>query len=149
MTSTDRTGAVDRPDGVDRFPRRGAWLRINALGLGGALIFIPLLRIRAADAGWELLWVVAIGALLVAAAGERGPDQIDVERHAIVVHGGRSLRRPWTTRLERNEIRDVRIDRWWLVIHRTDGERLRYWVRPHDRASLNQSLERWRRHART
>jgi hypothetical protein len=126
-----------------RFPRRRAWLRYQGVALGSSLVLIPLLVIRRGDAGWDWLWFVLAGVLLVAASMERGPDEVELERHAIVVRGGRRLGREWVTRFERGEVAAARVDGWWLRIERTDGEQLRYWLRSHDRAAIATAIEDW------
>jgi hypothetical protein len=135
---------VATEDETRRFRRRRVWLRHQGVALGSSLVLIPLLVIRRGDAGWDWLWFVLAGVLLLAASIERGPDEIALERHAIVVRGGRRRRREWVTRFERGEVAAARVDGWWLGIERTDGERLRYWLRSHDRAAIAAALVDWR-----
>jgi hypothetical protein len=125
-----------------RFGRRRTFLRLQGVALGSALFLIPLLQVRRGGSG-HLAWISLLGLLIAAASTEFGPDEIEVRPHALLVHGGRRTRRTWTTRFERGEVHEVRIAGWWLVVERTDGEVLRYWLRSHDRAAIDQALRAW------
>jgi hypothetical protein len=130
-------------DGVVVSTRERPWWRYAGQALGATLVLQPWFVLRRGDAGFDVLWLVPVGLAIVAAFTDLGPDRVEVERHAVVVRGGGRRRRPWTTRFERGEVLEARVDGWWLRIERTDGERLRYWLQSHDRAAIAAALEEW------
>lgn len=131
-----------------RFGRRRTFLRLQGVALGAALFVVPLLQVRRGASG-HLAWLALLGLLIVAASTEFGPDEVEVRPHALLIHGGRRTRRTWTTRFERAEVHEARVDGWWLDVERTDGEHLRYWLRSHDRAAISEALRAWGAPARS